>query len=314
MTNKQQTQDAGARRPTRLGAWFLAARPKTLTASSIPVVVALALAWGDLSVSGGEFRWIPAICCFYFAVLAQVAANFVNDYADFKKGSDGADRKGPARVVASGWITPRAMLVATILSLALACGFGLATLPYGGWKLIVVGLVSCVFCLLYSAGPLPLAYVGLGDVLVVAFFGFVAVGFTYYLQTETITLDAVLVGLAVGFAVDNILVANNYRDRDEDRANRKYTLIALFGERFGRYFYLANGLIVVLLLAFVLWRRDDLLSTGSLGALLVYLAFHWQAWRTLVKIRSGSALVKVLALSSRNVVVLGVLLAFALFA
>ncbi len=311
MTNERQTQDKGSKRPGRLGAWFLAARPKTLTASSIPVVVALALAWSDLAAAGGAFRWTPAICCFFFAVLAQVAANFVNDYADFKKGTDGADRKGPARAVASGWITPRAMLVATFLALALACGFGLATLPYGGWRLIVVGLVSCVFCLLYSAGPLPLAYIGLGDVLVVSFFGFVAVGFTYYLQTETITLDAVLIGLAVGFAVDNILVANNYRDRDEDRANRKFTLIALFGERFGRYFYLVNGLIVVVLTAFVFWRRGDLLNTVSLGAALVYLAFHWQAWRTLVKIRSGSALVKVLALSSRNVVVLGVLLAFA---
>ncbi|MBQ9874255.1 MAG: 1,4-dihydroxy-2-naphthoate octaprenyltransferase [Thermoguttaceae bacterium] len=306
-----------AKRPSALGAWFLAARPKTLPAASIPVVVALALAWGDLATgrvetTSGKFLWIPAICCFLFALLAQIAANFVNDYADFKKGSDGAERIGPARAVASGWIAPKTMLLATFLTLVVACGFGLATILYGGWKLVFVGALACVFCLLYSAGPLPLAYIGLGDVLVVSFFGFVAVAFTYFLQAQRITLDAALVGIAIGFAVDNILVANNYRDRDEDRANRKFTLIAIFGERFGRYFYLANGLIVVALLSFVANRRGDLLNTPTLGALVVYLALHLSAWRTLAKIRSGPGLVRVLALSSRNLVVLGVLLAFAL--
>ncbi len=314
MTNKRENQDANASRPNFFQAWFLASRPWSLAASAIPVVVALSLAWSDLSSSDESFRPIPAICCFFFAVFAQIAANFINDYSDFKKGADGADRVGPARGVGSGWITPRAMLVATFLSLAVACCFGLGTLPYGGWKLIAVGLVSCVFCLLYSAGPVPLAYVGLGDVLVVSFFGFVAVGFTYYLQTNAITLNAVLVGLAVGFAVDNILVSNNYRDRDGDRVHRKYTLVVLLGERFGRYFYLANGLIVVLLLTIVFWRRGDLLNVLSLVALLFYLVLHWKTWRLLVKIRSGSALVRVLELSSRNVLVLGVLLAFALAA
>ena len=176
---------------------------------------------------------------------------------------------------------------------------------------MIVVVLSCVFCLLYSAGPLPLAYIGLGDALVVAFFGFVAVGFTYYLQRDEITLDAALVGIAVGFAVDSILIANNYRDRDEDRVNRKFTLIALFGERFGRYFYL-RAEDVVALLSVVFWRRDALFNATTLGALVVYLCFHFQAWRTLVRIRTGRALVKVLELSSRNVVVLGVLLAFAL--
>jgi 1,4-dihydroxy-2-naphthoate octaprenyltransferase len=312
MTNEEQSPISEPKRPSKLGAWFLAARPKTLAAASMPVVVALSLAWSDMTDLSDEFRWTPAVCCFCFALLAQVAANFINDYADFKRGTDGKERKGPARAVASGWISPRAMLTATFLTLALACCFGLATLPYGGWRLIVVGAVSCVFCLLYSAGPLPLAYIGLGDALVVAFFGFVAVGFTYYLQRDEITLDAALVGIAVGFAVDSILIANNYRDRDEDRVNRKFTLIALFGERFGRYFYLASGLIVVALLSVVFLRRDALFNTTTLGALVVYLCFHFQAWRTLVRIRTGRALVKVLELSSRNVVVLGVLLAFAL--
>ena len=148
--------------------------------------------------------------------------------------------------------------------------------------------------------------------MVVAFFGFVAVGFTYFLQTQHITFDAALVGLAIGFATDNILVSNNYRDRDEDRANRKFTLIAIFGERFGRYFYLANGLIVAALLTAVFLRRGVLYHPLSLASVVVYLAFHFQAWRRLVRIGSGPALISVLAMSSRNLVILGVLLAFAL--
>lgn len=318
MTNEPQRHSVSSpARPSKFGAWFLASRPKTLTAAAIPVVVALALAWGDIATGrvetpSGTFLWIPAVCCLMFALLAQIAANFINDYADYKKGTDGENRKGPARAVASGWIAPRSMLAATFIVLALACCFGLATLPYGGWKLIIVGVVSCVFCLLYSAGPLPLAYIGLGDVLVVAFFGFVAVGFTYFLQTRHITFDAALVGLAIGFATDNILVSNNYRDRDEDRANRKFTLIAIFGERFGRYFYLVNGLIVVALLTTVFLRRGVLYHPLSLASVVVYLAFHFQAWRRLVRIGSGPALISVLAMSSRNLVILGVLLAFTL--
>lgn len=312
-SNEQTAPD----RPSALKAWFLASRPKTLTAASMPVLVALATAWRDVADGGvqgssGGFQWLPAVCCLAFALLAQIAANFVNDYADYRKGADGKERKGPARAVASGWIKPRTMLAATFFTLILACCFGLATLPYGGWRLIVVGVLSCIFCLLYSAGPMPLAYIGLGDVLVIAFFGFVAVGFTYFLQARQITADAALLGVAVGFAVDNILVANNYRDRDEDRANRKFTLIAIFGERFGRYFYLANGLIVVALLTLFFHRRGMLLNTMSIAALVVYFAFHFQAWRALVRIRSGAALVKILALSSRNLVVLGVFLIFAI--
>ena len=225
---------------------------------------------------------------------------------------DGEERIGPARAVASGWIAPKSMLLATFATLALACLFGLTTLYYGGATLVLVGALSCVFCLLYSAGPIPLSRVGLGDALVIAFFGFVATAFTYYVQTARVTLDATLLGLGVGFAVDNILVANNYRDRDTDRASRKYTLIALFGERFGRYFYLANGLIVAALVAVVFWRRDALVSPLALACLVVYLAFHLQAWLTLSRVRAGVGLIKILALSSRNVVVLGVLLAFAL--
>ncbi len=300
--------DAELPRPSLVGAWALAARPKTLPAAASPLIVAIALAYNDVQAAGGGFRWVPAICCLAFALIMQIAANFVNDYADYKKGADTEARKGPRRAVANGWITPRAMLIGTIVTLGIACLVGLATLPYGGYKLIPVGAICCVFCVLYSAGPLPLAYIGLGDVLVVVFFGIVPISFTYFLQLGSISADAVLTGLAIGFAVDNILVSNNYRDRDEDRANRKFTLIAIFGERFGRYFYLVNGLIAIGLLAFVFMRRQEWTAVG-VGALVVYLALHLQTWRTLSRIREGKALIRVLALSARNLLILSVILA-----
>ncbi|MBR0225858.1 MAG: 1,4-dihydroxy-2-naphthoate octaprenyltransferase [Thermoguttaceae bacterium] len=316
--NKKSVKTVDAvEKPGVVEAWALAARPKTLAAACSPVIVGLGLAYRDIAdgrAVSDVFVLVPALCCLAFALLAQVAANFINDYADFKKGADGGERKGPRRAVANGWISPRAMLTGTFVALAVACLFGLVTLLYVAPEhratLVGIGAVCCVFCLLYSAGPLPLAYIGLGDVLVVAFFGVVAVCFTYFVQTLTFTLDSALLGTAIGFATDNILVSNNYRDRDEDRAAGKFTLIAVFGERFGRYFYLVNGLIVIALVAAIYVRREWWDPVG-VGALVVYLALHLRAWRILARIRSGAGLVRALALSSANLLILSVMLAFA---
>ena len=200
------------------------------------------------------------------------------------------------------------MLAATFIMLGIACAFGLGALPYGGVKLIPVGAVCAVFCLLYSAGPKPLAYIGLGDALVIAFFGVVSVTFTYYLQTGTISQDAILLGFAMGLVVDNILVANNYRDRDEDRAHGKLTLVAIFGERFGRYFYLFNGLAAAFLVGLLIYRQ--LFPRFALCAgLCVYLFLHLKTWREMSKIREGKGLVRILGLSARNLLLLAVMLA-----
>ncbi|MCF0233436.1 MAG: prenyltransferase [Thermoguttaceae bacterium] len=296
--------------------WFLATRPSSLPGAAIPVVVALALAHCDLAsgrvaTEAGRLLWIPAICCLAFAMLAQLAANLINDYADFKTGADNVNSNRLPSALVAGWIEPRAALIATFLILAAACSFGLALLPYGGWPLLVAGVASCVFCLAYSAGPFPFAYNGLGDVLVVVFFGFVPTTFTYYLQTGEISLESSLIGLAIGFATDNMLVANNYRDRDEDREHRKFTLVALWGERFGRYFYLANGLAVFALLAAAFLPSGAFIPLAAAG---IYLILHWRAWRKLAALRSGTALNAVYDASIKNVAALGVLLTIALLA
>ena len=146
---------------SRIQAWLEAARPKTLPASFSPVLVGCALAYRD-----GVFKLAPAILCVLVALLAQIASNFANDYFDFKKGADKEDRLGPERAVASGWITPKAMLWGTFITLGLSCLCGCFLFFFAGWELIGVGIAIAICVLAYSAGPFPLAYNGLGDVCV----------------------------------------------------------------------------------------------------------------------------------------------------
>lgn len=169
--------------PNSPQAWILAARPKTLTAALIPVMLGSALAFADQ-----QFQTKEAVLCLLFAFLMQVAANFINDLFDFRKGSDRSDRLGPRRACTEGWITPHAMTIGIciVLTLACVCGLGVlyfawGNLPHGGWGLILLGVLCLLFAFLYTT---VLSYKGWGDVLVLVFFGFVPVSGTYYVQTD----------------------------------------------------------------------------------------------------------------------------------
>ena len=283
---------------TKGQSWLLAARPRTLPASLSPVILGCALAWHD-----GFFQWIPAVLCFLVALLAQIASNFANDYFDFKKGADGEDRLGPERAVAQGWITPAAMLCATLLTLGLACLCGCGLLFYGGWKLIWVGLAIAVCVLAYSAGPFPLAYNGLGDVCVLLFYGIIPVCFTYYVQAQAFSLLAFLLSIALGALSVNILIVNNYRDYRQDKAAGKRTTIVIFGRRFGRVMYLVNGIVA---LALVL----PFLFLASLPFILLFALFFTlfiKTWQDL-RHREGKALNKTLGDTARNVFLFALLL------
>ena len=190
---------------TPIQAWIEAARPKTLPASLSPVLVGSALAYRD-----GAFEMAPAVICLMVALLSQIASNFANDYFDYKKGADKEDRLGPERAVASGWIAPKTMLIATVITLGLACLCGLLLLFYGGWVLLPVGIAIAVCVLAYSAGPFPLAYNGLGDICVLLFYGIVPVVFTYFVQAGSITLLTLILSVAMGLLSVNILIVNNY--------------------------------------------------------------------------------------------------------
>ena len=283
-------------------AWLEAARPRTLPASLSPVLLGCALAYRD-----GVFQWIPALLCVGVALLAQIASNFANDYFDFKKGADGANRLGPERAVAQGWITPKAMLIGTFVTLGFSCLMGCGLLFYGGWWLIGVGLAIALCVLAYSAGPFPLAYNGLGDVCVVLFYGVVPVCFTYYVQALSFSLLAFLLSLAVGFLSANILIVNNYRDYAQDRAAGKRTTIVLFGRRFGRVAYFVNGLIA-LLLVFPLLLAAPLWLTALFGLFFVLFVATWQEMRK----REGRALNATLGHTARNVFLFSLLVSLLL--
>lgn len=284
-------------------AWLLAARPKTLTGASVPVMIALAMAYTDLQ--GNGFRIIPAVLCALFAFVMQIDANFVNDYFDFISGKDDEQRLGPARACAMGWIDVAKMKVGTVITTVIACIIGLPLVVYGGVEMILVGALCVVFCFLYTT---LLASRGLGDLLVLVFFGIVPVCATYYLQTDTCTWVVFLASLACGLVIDTLLVVNNYRDIDNDRRVGKKTLIVMIGADKGRLLYLWLGIIASLMgVVFAVYGKywTPLLPT-------VYLIMHIATYRRMVKIGSGRQLNLVLADTARNMFVYGLTLSLGL--
>lgn len=213
--------------PTPLQTWILAARPKTLPAASAPVLIGTAMAH-----TGGGIHWSSACAALAGALLIQIGTNFANDYFDFRKGTDTADRLGPVRVTQAGLVSPDAMKRATVIVFALAVLIGLYLVWRGGVPIIIIGLLSILFGVLYTAGPYPLGYNGLGDLFVLIFFGPVAVGGTYYVQTLDINSAVIIAGLAPGFFSVAILTVNNLRDLESDRAGGKRTLAVRFGRTF----------------------------------------------------------------------------------
>ncbi|MDR2692076.1 MAG: 1,4-dihydroxy-2-naphthoate octaprenyltransferase, partial [Dysgonamonadaceae bacterium] len=248
--------------------------------------------------------WKPALICLVFALIAQIVSNFANDYFDYKKGIDNKNRLGPKRAVAEGWIAPRTMLCVTLGLLVADLLLGLSLLQYGGWELIFAGIAVALFALAYSGGPYPLSGHGWGDVCVFLFFGIIPTGFTYYVQALRWNLPATVCGIAVGLVIINILVANNYRDRDSDAKAGKKTTVVLFGEKFGRLFYLSNGISAVICCLYFL--ADNTVWAAVLP--FIYLFLHIKTWREMVRTGSGQALGQ----TALNALAFGVLLSLGL--
>ncbi len=221
--------------------WLEAARPKTLPAAIIPVMVGTALAAAHHTAGYGK-----AAICLAFSLLVQIGTNFANDYFDFVQGADTPERVGPRRAVAAGLIAPATMLAATCVVLGLAFLVGLLLVRSGGWVLLPVGIVSIVCAIAYTGGPFPLGYNGLGDVFVFIFFGLVAVCATFYVQAGYVAPDVVSCAAAVGLLAANILVANNYRDVETDARAGKKTLVVRFGRRFAMWQYALSALVALL--------------------------------------------------------------------
>lgn len=205
--------------------WLEAARPKTLAAAFVPVLVGGALAWNDQL-----FRWDATAVALFCAFAIQVGTNFANDYFDFVKGADTGERIGFQRATAAGLIPPKTMLFATILMMSLAFIAGLYLVWLGGWVVLAIGLLSLLFGVLYTGGPFPLGYNGLGDLFVFIFFGIVAVAGTYYVNALQWSALSFWAAIPVGALCVNILVVNNLRDVEQDRTAGKRTLGVLLGE------------------------------------------------------------------------------------
>ncbi len=244
--------------------WILAARPKTLWASVAPVMVGTALAYGD-----GAHHWPSALIALACAVLIQIGTNFANDYFDYEKGADTEERMGPLRVTQSGMVSPTTMKWATAVIFFFACVGGAILTWRGGWPIAVVGLLCILSGLLYTGGPYPLGYLGLGDLFVLIFFGPVAVGGTYYVQALQVNTTVLVAGMGPGLLITAILTVNNLRDIEVDRKAGKRTLAVRFGKTFTRWEYALLVLVGVSIPPFLYLRSGQHLS--SLLSLLVVL-------------------------------------------
>lgn len=281
-------------------AWLLAARPKTLTGAMVPVMIGLALAWTDGKEYGDDvFNTVAAILCALFAMIMQIDANFINDFYDYAKGNDdAATRLGPLRACTQGWVKIDSMKKAIATTTILACLVGLPLVYYGGLEMILIGLLCVVFCFLYTT---HLSYIGLGDVLVLVFFGIVPVCITYYIQLHTMTWEVFLASIACGLVIDGLLMVNNYRDRKNDERDGKRTLVVEIGEKSAERFYLCLGITAVLL-GITFWVNGHVLA---FVLPVLYLLLHTFTWLKMKRINHGKELNICLEETARNMLVYG---------
>jgi 1,4-dihydroxy-2-naphthoate octaprenyltransferase len=282
--------------------WWESARPKTLPAAIAPVMLASSLAWSD-----GGFKANAALTCLLFSVLVQIGTNYANDYFDFIKGADTADRVGPRRAVAAGLIPPPTMKKAMIGVFTIAFIVGLTLLRFGGWPLLVVGIASIICGILYTGGPYPFAYHGWGDVFVFIFFGLVAVTTTYFVQCGIISSEAWLIGAGIGGLATNILVVNNYRDVETDRAAGKRTLVVRWGRKFARIQFLLAHLLMIFV-TLILGHRGFLSEVVTIIVTLFLIANAVGQAKRLARADSPAELIKLLGTTGRHVAMSSILM------
>lgn len=285
-------------------AWLLAARPKTLSGAAVPVMIGVAMAYADSMLYDADVFNLPAaLLCMIFAFIMQIDANFVNDFFDFLRGTDDVEtRLGPRRACAQGWVTLDAMKRAIALTTCVACVVGLPLIYYGGFEMLLVGLACVAGCFLYTT---HLSYWGLGDVLVLLFFGIVPVCCCYYVQLHTLTFPVIVASVACGLVVDALLLVNNYRDRDNDRIAGKITLVVRIGEKSSLRLYLAVG-VVACLLGLVFWGNGHMLAFVFP---MFYLVLHFYTYLNIKRIDRGKALNHCLGETARNIFVYGICVA-----
>ncbi len=227
--------------------WLMAARPRTLPAGIAPVLVGTALAAAD-----GEFAVLVFLAALFGAIFIQVGANLSNDYSDARRGADTEDRLGPVRVTAGGLVPPQTVLIATYVTFALAVACGAYLIYVAGWGILAIGAASILAGVLYTGGPRPYGYDGLGDLFVFLFFGIVAVAGSYFVQTEELAWEAFALAVPVGLLAAAILAVNNIRDALTDSRAGKRTLAVRLGRDRMRAIY-TGELITAHVVPLIVW-------------------------------------------------------------
>jgi 1,4-dihydroxy-2-naphthoate octaprenyltransferase len=244
----------------------MAARPRTLPAAVAPVLVGTSLA-----IHVGRFHPLAFVAALLGAMLIQIGTNLSNDYSDARRGADSEDRLGPVRVTAGGLVPPRQVLVATYTTFALAVLCGIYLIAVAGWLLLAVGAASILAGVLYTGGPRPYGYEGLGELFVFLFFGIVAVAGSYYVQRRSLPWEAFVLAVPVGLLIAAILVVNNVRDIESDRRAGKRTLAVRLGRQRTRRLFVAM-LIVAFASGLICWLAGPLSPWLALTLLTVPLA------------------------------------------
>ncbi|GBD91855.1 1,4-dihydroxy-2-naphthoate octaprenyltransferase [bacterium BMS3Abin04] len=286
---------------SKFESWIFASRLKTLPAAIVPVLIGSSIALYD-----HKFKLLATLVALTCALLIQIGTNFVNDLYDYLSGTDKEDRVGPLRVLASGLISVKEMKIGIILIFALTFLFGLYLVYISTWITLLIGIMSILAGIAYTAGPYPLAYNGLGDIFVFVFFGFVGTVGTYYVQAVDITPLVLWASIPVGALITNILVVNNYRDIEEDASAGKITLAVKLGKRLTRIQYLTFTIVSYLILFVVYFTYKQSLFV-FLPLLSLPLAIRLV--RMIYKYK-GTELNKTLALTAILSAVYGLLFAF----
>lgn len=279
--------------------WILASRPRTLPAAVVPVLIGSSMAWQD-----GGFHGTAALIALLCSLLIQIGTNFVNDYSDFKKGTDNEERLGPLRVAQAGLIKPEVLVKGAILVFGLAVLAAVWLIIRGGWPIALIGITSILAGIFYTAGPKPYGYIGLGDIFVFVFFGPVAVWGTYYVQTLSSSAEVIIAGAGAGMISTAILAVNNIRDVEGDRKSGKKSLVVRFGRSFGiaEYYFLisAASLVPVVL---IMLKGASLVITASFAPL-----FFIQSIRDAGESSDGPVLNRALENTGRMLLVYGLLM------
>jgi 1,4-dihydroxy-2-naphthoate octaprenyltransferase len=288
-----------------LHAWWLAVRPKTLTVSLTPVMVGSCLAYAET----GAIAWLLLLAAMLAAMLIQIGTNLHNDVSDFERGADGAERIGPARATASGWLAPEVVRRAAFASFALAVLLGFYLVWHGGWPIFLLGLCSVAAGWAYTGGPRPIAYGALGELFVWLFFGLGAVMGSYYLQTFSLGWNVFVAASMVGLLAAAVIAVNNYRDLDCDRKIGKNTLAVRIGRGGSQAEYALLLFAPYLLLPLLAYLSR---SGWGVGLPLVSLPWAFLLWQRFRREQPGTVFNLILAQTAQLQLGFGTLLSIGL--